>query len=236
MKLTIANPSKAYISATPEELDNLRQELTYTNTAIAYNVKRIYNNLWFRRNNPRQWQIAVDTMSAKVKRTLILEDDKGLYIRPGSIPYLTNPNIQIENLVVYPTPKVVPWKKTLPFQLHSYQSESVTKLIEVRHGNVELTTGSGKSIILLKTCRETGYTTAIIAPSRSIFNELLEKFELHLGKGMVGTFGAGKKKLGKRFTICIGDSIANVKPGTEEWDFFSNLNAMYIDESHTWGA
>jgi len=236
MKLTIENPSKAYVEASADELDELRKELTYTNTALAHDVKRLYNNLWFRRKNPTQWQKAVDEMKAKVKRTLVFTDDKGTYIRPGSIPYLSNQNLQIENKIIYPQPKKVAWKVALPFELHSYQSESAVKLIDVRHGNVELCTGSGKSAILLKTCRETGYTTAIVAPSKSIFNELLEKFEHHFGKGMVGTFGAGKKKLGKRFTICIGDSIANIKPGTEEWDFFFNLDAMYIDESHTWGA
>jgi hypothetical protein len=41
-----------------------------------------------------------------------------------------------------------------------------------------------------------GLKTAIIAPSKSIFNELLTKFEHHFGKGKVGAFGAGKKKLG----------------------------------------
>ena len=237
MKLTIENPSKAYVDATAEELDSLRQELTYTNTALAHDVKRLYNNLWFRRKNPIQWQKAVDEMKAKVKRTLVFTDDKGTYIRPGSIPHIWPlGDIEIQNNIVYPTPKKVAWKKPLPFELHAYQTFSAERLINVKHGNVELCTGSGKSAILLKTCRETGYTTAIVAPSKSIFLELLEKFELHFGKGMVGTFGAGKKKLGKRFTICIGDSIANVKPGTEEWDFFSNLDAMYIDESHTWGA
>lgn len=235
MKLTVTHPSKAFVEATSEELDQLRQELTFTNTSIAHDIKRLYNNHWFRNKNKEKWEAAIDDMKKRVKRTLVFTEDATNFVHPGSISYLSS-KIQVENKIDYPVPKKVAWKKPLPFNLHPYQEESWQKLLEVKHGNVELCTGSGKSAILLKLCRETGFRTAIIAPSRSIFNELLEKFEVHFGKNMVGTFGAGKKKLDKKFTICIGDSIANVKPDTEEWEFFSGLDMLCVDESHTWGA
>lgn len=235
MKLIITHPSKAYIEATSDEIDRLRQDLTFTNTSIAHDIKRLYNNHWFRSKNKEKWEEAIEDMKKRVKRTLVFVDGTTSFVHPGSIPYL-NSGIQIENRLAYPVPKKVAWKKPLPFTLHPYQEESWQRLLEVKHGNVELCTGSGKSAILLKLCRETGFRTAIVAPSRSIFNELLEKFEHHFGKNMVGTFGSGKKKLDKRFTICIGDSLANIKPDTEEWAFFSGLDMLCVDESHTWGA
>lgn len=237
MQIRIVNPSKAFIlAATTDEMESLRKQLTYTNTSAQHLVKRHINNKWFRQANQTQWEIQYEALKKNVHNTLVFQEGPGVYIRPGSIPYLKDLNLQVTSDVKYPVPHKVPWNKILPFELYGYQEESCINLMDVRHGNVELCTGAGKSAILLKVCRETGFRTAIVAPSKSIFLELLEKFEHHLGKANVGTFGDGKKKIGKRFTICIADSLANIKEGTPEWDFFSGLDMLCIDESHTWGA
>lgn len=235
MHFEIATPIKAYIiDGSAIDIENLTKVLSYTNTAAQHDVKRHYNNKWLRNRDKNAWQNRLDELKTYVHNTLIFEGDNKKFIRPGSIPYLDDKTSI--NSISYPQPKKMPWAKPLPFDLHEYQGSSVEKLIEVKHGNVELCTGAGKSAILLKVCRETGFRTAVIAPSKSIFYELLEKFELHLGKNNVGTFGDGKKKIGKRITICIGDSVANIKRGSKEWDFFSNLDMLCVDESHTWGA
>lgn len=236
MKITIKTPSKAYIEATQEELDSLRYNLTYTNNSAAHDLKRLYSNHWFRNKNKEKWEQAVEQTKKRVRNTLIFEDEKGSYIRPGSLSHLNIENIQISNEINYPKPKVIAWAKPLPFELYSYQVDSWKNLLQTKHGNVELCTGSGKSAILLKICREMGLKTAIIAPSKSIFNELLKKFEHHFGKGKIGAFGAGKKKLDKLFTLCISDSLCNIKQDTKEWDFFSNLDCIIVDESHTFAA
>lgn len=236
MKLTFSSPSKAYVDATSLEMELLISQLTYTNTAAQHDVKRHLANHWAKSKNKEAWAKEYERLKKAVKNTLVFKDEIGTFIRPGSIPYLEHLNLQVDNQITYPVAKKVPWAKMLPFELHPYQEISATKLIEEKHSSVELCTGSGKSAILLKVCRETGFKTAIIAPSRSIFNELLEKFERHLGKANVGAFGDGKKKTGKRFTICIGDSLSNVKSGTKEWEFFSQLDMLCVDESHTWGA
>lgn len=239
MKFSIETPTRAYVQeATPNEIEELKGLLTYTNTAAAHLVKRHYNNRNWRNTNVTSWSARLEELKKDVTQTLLFTDDQGLYIRPGSLSYILMPHT-IENKVQYPKPKVIPWHKPLPFTLHPYQQDSVVALIkEYVNGpaNVELTTGSGKSAILLKVYRETGFKTVVIAPSKSIFNELIESFEHHFGKGKVGKFGDSKKVLGKNITIAIGDSICNVKPGTPEWDFFSTVQMFEADESHTWGA
>jgi superfamily II DNA or RNA helicase len=237
MKVIIESPIQALIgNLSEQEMDLLKSLLTYTNTANQHKVKRHYNNHFWRNKNTETWEAELNKLKASVKNTLIFEENGLKFIRPGSIPYLDSVAPQVSNLVKYPEPKKVAWAKPLSFELHEYQEESWKKLVEVKHGNVELCTGAGKSAILLKICRETGFRAAIIAPSKSIFNELVEKFEYHLGRVNVGKFGDGKKTLGKRFTICIGDSVANIKPGSKEWEFFSGLDMLCVDESHTWGA
>lgn len=237
MKLTISSPSKAYITqADKEELLRLKNLLTYDNISAKFLVKKHYDNRFWRKRDEDGWKNHLEKLKKDVTKTLIFKDEKGAFIRPGSIAHLDHMSVEIENQINYPKTKTIAWQKPLPFELHDYQEVSWKKLLEIRHGNVELTTGSGKSAILLKIVREAGLKVAVIAPSKSIFNELVEKFEYHLGRGKVGTFGAGKKKIGKLITVCIGDSVSNVKEDSPEWDFFSKMDMICVDESHTWGA
>lgn len=237
MQFEVVSPTKAYVlDATPLDIESLEKSLSYTNTANQHMLKRHYNNHWLKNKNRTAWEAKKTELAAAVHNCLLFDEDGKKFVRPGSLPYLNLPEGSVKNLIKYPTPKKVPWAKPLPFSLYDYQSLSVEKLIEILHGNVELCTGAGKSAIILQLCRETGFRTCIIAPSQSIFNELLEKFEHHLGKDKVGAFGDGKKRIGKRFTVCIGDSLANLKKGTPEWEFFSGMEMMIVDESHTWGA
>lgn len=237
MQINTVSPSKSLLSDYSEvDISYLTKELSYVNTANQHAMKRHYSNVWLKKKNKAAWEARLAELKSSINKCLLFDEDGQKYIRPGSIKYLDLKGSAITDHIKYPTPKKVPWAKQLPFELHPYQETSVNELIKVKHGNVELCTGAGKSAILLKLCRETGFRTVIVAPSTSIFNELLEKFETHLGRSHVGALGDGKRRIGKLFTICIGDSLSNIKPGTDEWEFFSTANMMCVDESHTWGA
>jgi superfamily II DNA or RNA helicase len=237
MDVTIVSPIKAYISNyTEDQLSSLRKELTYTNTSIQHLIKRHADNWRWKTQNINSWEAHLEGLKKDLKKCLVFEDEGGYYIRPGSIPYLSSFNLQIENQVKYPAPKKMAWKHPPKFTLYPYQEESWTKLLSEKHGNVSLCTGAGKTKTIVRLCRETGFNAAVIAPSKAIFYELIEEFEHYLGKSNVGTFGDSKKKIGKKITVCIGDSLSNIREGTVEWEFFSKIEAIYIDESHSWGA
>ena len=237
MNLTITTPIKAYLTDyTDDELYSLRKELTYTNTAIQHLIKRHSDNFRWKNQNIHSWEAHLEGLKKDLKKCLVFEDEEGLYIRPGSIPHLSVFNLQIENRVKYPVPKKMAWKNPPKFILYPYQEDSWIKLLAEKHGNVSLCTGSGKTKTIVRLCRETGFNAAVIAPSKAIFYELIEEFEHYLGKSNVGTFGDSKKKIGKKITICIGDSLSNVKEGTVEWEFFSKIEAIYVDESHSWAS
>lgn len=215
---------------------SLVAQLSYKDLAAQHELKRLSKNHWFKNANPLKWQIQCDLLKAQINQCLVFQEDGLIYIRPGSISYLKDLIIETNSIILYPKLKKIPWAKPLPFELYDYQELSVKKLIENIHANVSLTTASGKSAVILKLCRETGFKAAIVAPSKAIFNELVEKFEYHLGKNNVGKFGDGKKKIGKRITICIDDSLCNIQKDTEEWEFFSKLEMIVVDESHSWGS
>jgi superfamily II DNA or RNA helicase len=84
--------------------------------------------------------------------------------------------------------------------------------------------------------KNSGLDLAIITPSASIFNQLLEEFTSLFGKARVGGFGDGKKCTSKKITICINKSLSNLKEGTSEYDFFARKQMMCVDESHTFAA
>jgi superfamily II DNA or RNA helicase len=238
MKFIIKNPIKAYITDyTPEELSSLKEGLTYVNTSKQYLLKKHYQNKWFRSKNPDGWNARTEELKASIKNTLIFEEGNKIYVRPGSLPYVSLAGIEnIHNDIKYPKLKKIPWAKPLPFELYPYQSESVDKLLEVKHGNVSIATGCGKTAIIVKLLRETGLKAAVITPSKSIFEELFTTLETHFGQNKIGSFGDGKKKLDKNITICIGDSLANIQKDTEEWEFFSKLDMIIVDESHLFAA
>lgn len=233
MRFIIENPTKAYMNSyLEEELLALEKELSYKNEAYAYDVKRHINNKWLRSKNHAIWEKKLKELQSLVNNTLVFQDEKGPYIRPGSIPYVKNIQFTVENKIKYSSFKKIAWAHKLPFELYPYQEESVKKLLDVKHGNVELTTGSGKTIILLKLLRESGLSAVVIVPSVSIFNEILGKAEYFLGKGLVGGYGDGKKNIDKKITIAIGDSLVNIKDDTKEQKFFREKQMFISDESH----
>lgn len=231
MKLTIVSPTQAILTEyDPEELSLLRHQLTYTNTSVKFLIgKHSKNQLWKNRNYD-SWKAHLDQLQQDLKKCLVFEENGQFYIRPGSIPYLDNFNLEIDNQIKYPTPKKLPWLKPLPFTLHPYQEESWIKLLAEKHGNVEICTGGGKTATIFKLIRELGVQSVIVTPSSSIFNEILEKAEFHFGKKLVGAYGDGKKKIGKKITVAISKSLSMLKPGTEDYAFFNKAEAFLGDE------
>lgn len=233
MKIKIVSPVCAYVDGTEEELTSLREQLSYTDLAAKHELKRISKNHWFRSSNPLKWQVTCDLLKQQINQCLVFQDGPLHYIRPGSIPYIKNLYLEIDDQVAYPKPKKLAWFKPLPFNLYDYQKESVEKLLKARHGNVNICTGGGKTAAILKICSELGLHAVIVTPSSSIFNEILKSAEYHFGKGKVGAYGDGKKRLGKLITIAISKSLAMLKQGTPEYDFFSKTEVFLGDECHT---
>jgi superfamily II DNA or RNA helicase len=240
MKITVTTPTKAYVDGTAEELAGLAKYLTYTNTSAQFVYRKHVKNRWWRDKDPEGWQIRTDELKKEMTKCLMEKDGNGLFIRPGSIPYLHQnfKNLEVEDLISkkYAKPKPFPWHNKITFDPYPYQKESVEKLIEIGHGNVQLCTGAGKSLILLTIARNLGLKTIIATPSVSIFSEMLERFEKHLGKGVVGALGDGKKRLGKQFIVAISKSLANLKPGSKEYEEIAGADVLLTDESHLWGA
>lgn len=235
MKARIISPTKAYIEdADLIEIDNLDKALSYTNTSVSFQLSKHYKNRWFKEKNPVEWEEVKEALEDKKRGYLLERDSAGRWTRPGILPYLKN--MTIVNQVSYPALKPLKWKHKPEFEPYPYQTESVARLIASKHGNISLPTGCGKSFILLLLAQQMGLDAVIVTPSQSIFTELLESFQHHLGKDMVGGYGDGYKDISKKITIAIGKSLAMLEPGTKNYEFFQKKQVMLVDESHTFAA
>lgn len=236
MDIIIEAPTKAILkNITEEEIAELSRALTYTNTSISFQLKNHLKNRWWKQKNPITYEEKENELRSKLRDCLLKHDGKNYWICPGSIPYVKISST-VNNQIQYPDFKPLLWKSSPEFEPFPYQKEAVEKLIEVKHGNISLPTGCGKSYILLLLAKTMGLDAVIVTPSQSIFNELLTEFEKRLGKGIVGGYGDGKKDITKKITIAIGKSLTMLKPGTQAYNFFKNKQAMLVDESHTFAA
>jgi superfamily II DNA or RNA helicase len=240
IKIKTISPTHCIIEdISSENIGKLKKALTYSDTSVAFALKNLNKNKWLQINKPHAFQKRKEELENKLNQCMLryCNQTEKYSFHPGSVPYLKNSfNFKIHNEIQYPEARKMPWKRPLPFDLYQYQQESVEKLIDQKHGCVSLATGMGKTAIILKIARELGLKTVIVTPSKSIFLEILEKFEHHLGKSNIGAYGAGKKRIGKLITICVSKSLTMLKPGTKEYDFFSDLDVVIGDECHTLAA
>jgi superfamily II DNA or RNA helicase len=237
MRIDIKHPTRAdLVNFSPELLDEVKKELTYINSSIRYQLNKIKKNLRFKNSNYLAWEASVQDLQSKLNICLMFNDLGRVWIRPGSLANLEclrGKNIPIYSKVEYPAYKPYPWAKIPKIILYSYQKEAIDKLMEAKHGSVELSVGLGKSAIMLFLTRSMGLRTLVVVPSQAIFLALAKDFQEHLGKGNVGLFGDGKKQLDRKITIAIAKSLTTVKPLSKEAAFLNTIQAVISDEAHT---
>jgi superfamily II DNA or RNA helicase len=236
VRVTIVSPIKALIQdASQEEIENLKKELTYTNTSVKYQLNKHYKSDWLKRNKPEEWAETLTKLQSKLKRTLIYNDGDGYYVRPGSLPSLGIDNF--ENKVKMPSFKPMAWYKKPEYDPYEYQERTADLMIETMLSGLpsaaQLATGLGKSYILALITKKVGVRTLIVTPSTAIFTELYEFFTNCFGKNKVGALGDGKKKTDKQIVIAIAKSIVMLKPGSKDYENIRSMQLVLGDESHT---
>lgn len=238
VKVTVETPVLAYIEFSDHaEEESVKKQLTYVNKNAQHILRRTQQNYNWKRSNRESWQRRCDLLKSQIHVPLYWVDSQGrTCIRPGSIPYIKKTELQIDNKVEYPEYKKLAWKNKPDKVLRDEQSESVALLTKEKHAHVQLATAVGKTLVITYLVRETGLPCVVIVPSRSIFREVSSALEKAFGKNLVGALGDGKKRIGKKITVAINKSLSNIRKDTPEWQFFSGIKTMIVDESHTAGT
>jgi superfamily II DNA or RNA helicase len=231
-EMILKHSSKLYL---PSDSEEVKRFLTFRDRSVDYQIKRIKQNVRWRRSNPESFLEKVEELKSQINKCLIFYDDQG---RPYTYAGLYK---DLEDRFGWKTvntlkdpydDKIIPWAQA-PKPIRYYQAEAAEALIKARHGSIELPTGSGKSRLIFELCKRLPVQTVITTPAASITDQLYQEFVYLFGKKYVGKYGDGKKELGKLFTVATAQALVRVEPGTEEFDFLSKTQSIIWDESHT---
>lgn len=236
MKFIQTSPVRLEVTdASETELKHLKTSLTFLNKANAFEYKKFKKNIWYANKYGREEYLEkLEELKNNQNVCLLYEDADGFYTLPGIAKELLSrfPKSTFENQVDYPGECLTPWKKMPSKSLRPYQQQAVSGLIAAKHGAVELATGLGKSLIILHIAKSLGLKTVVMAPTTSIFSQLLKDFKEAFGERYVGAYGDGKKRSDKLFTIGIAQSLTRIEEGSEDWNNFRDTKVFIADESH----
>ncbi len=231
MLITKETPTRIRLTGLPEE--ELRRHLTYIDKSVDFELSKVRNNKWLRRDDPEKYKERMDELKAKRTQCLLFEDSKGFWTFSGLGSYLADKfNVPFKDQVKYPEPKTIPWHRVPEKTPRPYQTEMKEHLQAALHGGVEVGTGLGKSFVIMLLAKELGLKTVVMTPSVSIAEQIHEEFLHHLGSKYVGKFFDGKKESKKLFVVAVDDSLAKVEPGSDHWKNLSSADVFIADESH----
>lgn len=229
--LQVREPTRLHLPPEISE-DEAKRFLTYRDTSVDYELRKLKKNVWARERDPEGWVARVEELERQREKVLLFEDDHGKYTHSGLQQMVEQRfMLKTENLLTYPPARPLPWAVTPP-GLRPYQEEAKHFLLEARHSAVSMGTGLGKSFIIMHICRSLGLKAVVMAPLTSIAEQLYEDFSRYLGPKHVGFFGDGKKHTNKLITIAIGQSLARVEKGSKEYAALSQAQVFIADESH----
>jgi len=177
--------------------------------------------------------VNIQDLTSKLHTCLLFKDSNGYYTHSGLSSLLVeNFGGKIVRTYNFPEPKFLAWNKEPIKKMRPYQKEALDKLLDIKHGAVEIGTGLGKSFILLNIIKRLGLRTVVMTPSVSIAGQLYEELSKAFGKKKVGAFFSGKKECDKLVTIAVGASLTKVTEGSLAWEELSKADVLIVDESH----
>lgn len=117
--------------------------------------------------------------------------------------------------------------RSLP-ELRQYQKDAAAAATPQQpRGVFELSTGTGKTYIILEITRRLGLNTLILVPNLSILNQFYKRLEYHFGKKYVGKIGGGSKNFDKPIIIGTYQSVIKCLDVIKD-----KIDLLIVDEAH----
>lgn len=233
------NPSQMVLGETTDsELSLVRDLLTFRDRQIEFDLLKLKRNHWLQSSDPVEWEKRKQELKEKLYRCILTEQDGCLVTYSGLFNDIANvvPKAELLNYVHYPEPDSIAWSKVPEHEDRYYQNEAKEKLLAVRHGAVQLPTGSGKTSIVRKLLHDIGAQSVVMVPTTSIARQMYNDLARYLGKRLVGLYGDGKKELGKKFTVGIAASLTRIEKGSDAWRHFTKSSVFVADECFPYDA
>ena len=221
--LTVSNDKIVIVDPSQDVLDFLDASLTYTDKAKQYQLRRMSRNV-FLRSTP-----AYKKLQQEVKGKLYEQNANSISTSSGFLDLIKsecNLAVAVDTRCETGAKVAYPWVNR-PYPLRDYQEEAVDLMMNNYRGVINLATGLGKTLIATHFIQRYRRKALVVCPSESVANQFYEQFVDCFGKGKVGFYGGGKKKI---CDITIGIA-ASVTKGIKEFQS-AGLGCVILDETH----
>lgn len=232
--IELVSPTKIVIpkgDITDLQVDQLRTALTYTDQKVIFELMRLQRNA--RWHTEESFEKEKAELKQKSKVCLLNEGKDHYWTYSGLQAKVTQFTGQVPvKKFTYPEPQLLPWDSLPKFKMFPYQEKALEKLLEVKHGGVQMGTGLGKSFIIANLVKALGLKVVIMAPSSSIADQLYTDLTVLFGKKKVGKYFEGKKEPEKLIVVGTAQSFTRIEEGSEHWQVLQNTQVFIADESH----
>lgn len=235
MNLIIDTPTTVRLVGYEEKKSQVEAALTYVNKATQFELNRLKKNPYFvNQHGEERYREEIQRLQKAMRVCLLKTDLDGTMSSYSGLAGRISEKFggQIYNRIVYPEAGTIPWSKMPTGSDRYYQTRMHDRLLEAKHGAVEVGTGLGKSRVIRNLTKTLGLKTMIVAPSKSIAKMLYKDFVHHFGKNKVGMFGDGKKEPNKQIVVGLFQSFCRVEEGSKEWNGLAQTQVFIVDESH----
>lgn len=98
-------------------------------------------------------------------------------------------------------------------KLYNWQEETLGQLLKKDFGVLEAPTGSGKTVMALEAIARRQQKTLVLVHTKELLEQWLERIAefLSIPKSEIGVLGAGKRKIGKKITLGMFQTLRKLK-------------------------
>lgn len=203
-------------------LQSLQKELTYTDKAKQYQLRRLGRTLWGKQSPLyKKLQQEVHGKLYEMSGTDIIVGSPFYgYLQGLDTASLTDNRKETGKKIV------VPWINK-PYPLRPYQQEAVDMMLSNYRGVINFATGLGKTLVATHMVQQYKKRTLIVCPSDSVAKQFYNQFVECFGKNKVGFYGGGKRTISE-ITVGIAASVSKYVSEFQAAD----LGLVIFDETH----
>ena len=228
MEMSLLSPTRLLLPSDDEEV---RRFLTFHDRSVDYQIKKMKDNVRWKMGDPDSYYHRLEELKLSAKKCLVFYDDES---RPYTYSGLWN---DLQNRFGWSFNQMfpdiaalsIPWTHASP-EMYYYQKEAVDRLLQARHGGVELPTGSGKTLIALNLSKNLPLNTIIVTPSSAITDQLYKEYVKCFGIRRTGKYGDGSKQCDKLFTVATAQALTRLRPSDEAYSQLTQSKVLLFDE------